>query len=621
MTEHFITLSTTEPNNNIGIVKLRHADVNSQAIVAQIVENGQPKNFEGLQPFFCLMVQEVTGQGVSEESIVSFDSSKGTLSYIVSDNALQMVGRNEAYFSFRKQEGGRWIEQFSTRTFHYIVEKSIYSQPFKDSNYWWTFKELNRIFNQYIEDGKKSWEEFVNQNKEIIESVDPGGVLLSRLGIFSSFRDWDYSILEKVKNEFEERGVNVKWFGAKGDGVTDDTLSIQSAIDTGFSVFLPPGKYNVKELKGFASGQIIQGISKVESWGGKNTQNITLLNGIGSADNYVIKNNVWGDGILPNAITVKNLSIEGSKKTNGILVGNSSTIEGVKIANCINGLSNIKVSNVMNCQINGCTNGVMSATDSKITNNFFYYNEVGINFDNSNDNSIVNNKIEWNGIGISLTKATFNLISNNIIDRNTTYGIYTSNTTHTTISGNQFERNLTNHLYLQGSLFNISTNSFFRKNSEDNQSGIVAPDVAIFTKSIANSSITSNLVDGKMFNKTGTDHFSNINCSANTINGINPDNIYISVPETTVVHGKDTKIIIPLPNYFDGALNNPYNVEILYQKILITTQNGNFTSNGGMIKSIYMYPSAIELTIFNGYSDDLKITGTINVRCAYPNLY
>ena len=76
MTEHFITLSTTEPNNNVGIVKLRHADVNSQAIVAQIVENGQPKNFEGLQPFFCLMAQEITGQGVSEESVVSFDAKK-----------------------------------------------------------------------------------------------------------------------------------------------------------------------------------------------------------------------------------------------------------------------------------------------------------------------------------------------------------------------------------------------------------------------------------------------------------------------------------------------------------------------------------------------------------------
>lgn len=181
MTEHYLTLSTTEPNNNIGIVKLRHADVNSQAIVAEIVENGQPKSFEGLQPFFCLMAQEITGQGVSEESVVSFDAKNGTLKYIASDNALQFVGRNEAYFSFRKQEGEQWIEQFSTRSFHYIVEKSIYSQPFKDSNYWWTFKELYRIFNQYIEDGKKSWEEFVEANREILESIDPGGVLLAKV--------------------------------------------------------------------------------------------------------------------------------------------------------------------------------------------------------------------------------------------------------------------------------------------------------------------------------------------------------------------------------------------------------------------------------------------------------
>ena len=197
MTEHFITLSTTEPNNNIGIVKLRHADVNSQAIVARIVENGQPKNFEGLQPFFCLMAQEVTGQGVSEESIVSFDASKGTLNYIASDNALQMVGRNEAYFSFRKQEGKQWVEQFSTRSFHYIVEKSIYSQPFKDSNYWWTFKELNRIFKQYIEDGRTSWEEFVEANREILKSIDPGGVLLAKV------IDFEKMVNEKVSAGFK----------------------------------------------------------------------------------------------------------------------------------------------------------------------------------------------------------------------------------------------------------------------------------------------------------------------------------------------------------------------------------------------------------------------------------
>jgi hypothetical protein len=184
MTEHFITLSTTEPNNNVGIVKLRHGDVNSQAIVAQIVENGQLKNFEGLQPFFCLLAQEVTGQGVSEEAVAVFNDKLGAVTYTASDNALQFVGRNEAYFSFRRQVGDQWVEQFSTRSFHYIVEKSIYSQPFKDSNYWWTFKELNRIFNQYIEDGKKSWEEFVEANREILGSIDPGGALLDKVVTF-----------------------------------------------------------------------------------------------------------------------------------------------------------------------------------------------------------------------------------------------------------------------------------------------------------------------------------------------------------------------------------------------------------------------------------------------------
>ncbi len=181
MTEHFITLSTTEPNNNIGIVKLRHADVNSQAIVAQIVENGQPKSFEGLATVLLFNGTRNHRSRCFRRKCCLFDAKNGTLNYIASDNALQMVGRNEAYFSFRKQEGSHWIEQFSTRTFHYIVEKSIYSQPFKDSNYWWTFKELYRIFNKYIEDGKNSWVQFVEANREILESIDPGGRLLAEV--------------------------------------------------------------------------------------------------------------------------------------------------------------------------------------------------------------------------------------------------------------------------------------------------------------------------------------------------------------------------------------------------------------------------------------------------------
>jgi hypothetical protein len=37
--------------------------------------------------------------------------------------------------------------------------------------------------------------------------------------------------------------VNVKWFGAKGDGITDDTVAIQSAIDLGVNTYISSGTY------------------------------------------------------------------------------------------------------------------------------------------------------------------------------------------------------------------------------------------------------------------------------------------------------------------------------------------------------------------------------------------
>lgn len=43
--------------------------------------------------------------------------------------------------------------------------------------------------------------------------------------------------------------VEVKWFGARGDGVTDDTRAIQNAINTGNSVHFARGVYRVGELQ------------------------------------------------------------------------------------------------------------------------------------------------------------------------------------------------------------------------------------------------------------------------------------------------------------------------------------------------------------------------------------
>ena len=42
--------------------------------------------------------------------------------------------------------------------------------------------------------------------------------------------------------------VNVKNFGAAGDGVTDDTAAIQAALDTGEVVCFPAGIYNANTI-------------------------------------------------------------------------------------------------------------------------------------------------------------------------------------------------------------------------------------------------------------------------------------------------------------------------------------------------------------------------------------
>jgi hypothetical protein len=40
--------------------------------------------------------------------------------------------------------------------------------------------------------------------------------------------------------------VDVKWFGAKGDGVADDTNSIQKTLNTAKTSYIPSGNYNIK---------------------------------------------------------------------------------------------------------------------------------------------------------------------------------------------------------------------------------------------------------------------------------------------------------------------------------------------------------------------------------------
>ena len=198
---HSITLSTSEPNNEVGNLKIRQGDEQTQTLVANITENGVPKPFTGLQPFFCAKLGQTAGLGIIEQKVTGpMNPANGTLEYIMQPEDWQQLGRQTAYFSFRKMVNDHeWTEQFSTRDFNYNVTKSAFSEGVKEtkkdgSTYIWTIEDMLRLFKEYMATGKIDWEnykndektiweKFVEDNREFLENADPGGkIILELLG-------------------------------------------------------------------------------------------------------------------------------------------------------------------------------------------------------------------------------------------------------------------------------------------------------------------------------------------------------------------------------------------------------------------------------------------------------
>ncbi|STE01595.1 BppU family phage baseplate upper protein [Enterococcus gallinarum] len=142
-----ITLNVSEPNNNIGLLKIRQADEETQTLVVQILEDAIPKSYEGLQVFFCARIGQTPGLGIIEQKLDKLemtDPKNGQLEYTFRPEDWQILGRQTGYFSFRKMtDDHTWVQQFSTRDFIYEVTKSIYSDGIKEvtkdgSTYVWT---------------------------------------------------------------------------------------------------------------------------------------------------------------------------------------------------------------------------------------------------------------------------------------------------------------------------------------------------------------------------------------------------------------------------------------------------------------------------------------------------
>ena len=143
MPKHKIILSTTEPNNNIPLIRIIQDDKNSQIFEAEIVEEGQLLNFDSKVVFFNAQIGPYKVRDKVET--VYYDSSR--VSYTLIDPFLQKVGEFEAWFSFADNEEPE-SDLFSTMRFNYRVLPGIRKNIW-EGNYFWDLQELVEYYKRY----------------------------------------------------------------------------------------------------------------------------------------------------------------------------------------------------------------------------------------------------------------------------------------------------------------------------------------------------------------------------------------------------------------------------------------------------------------------------------------
>ena len=160
--------------------------------------------------------------------------------------------------------------------------------------------------------------------------------------------------------------INVKFFGAVGDGVADDTAAIQAAINTGKSVYVPVGTYKVSSvLTMSATGQRIRGEGRLSVLTTSSaTAGILVVNAqFCDVDNLSFAASVTQTGgwfvdftTSANRSILRNFSMEGAIGGWRTIATATTTVRDGSILNCvagsgialrINGGFDITISNVI----------------------------------------------------------------------------------------------------------------------------------------------------------------------------------------------------------------------------------------------------------------------------------
>ena len=343
------------------------------------------------------------------------DSSRGIVSITLQKEHTSTIGLYKTYWSALDKDNNVTAQE---DIYYYCKDKNggasndsyVQEEKFDNESIINKFKETDAEIEGIKQD--LSHLHKVNVNAEVVDARGEYGSLGERLNVVDNDLTGVHLEMESINasldNMTNKNPLYAFDFGAKGDGITNDTLALQNAINRAISkkekLILNKGTYLVSQLV-INDSIFIDGNNVVIKSINNNTSSsiIQLLNK--GVKNSIIKN-INIDGNIENNTNV----IHGIELTSDVYHDTFSLLDNIEIYSCTgNGLHitgsyqkssirELKISNVNahNCNGNGLY--ANSFTDSFIYNCVFHSNgQNGVLLDTTGSIKITNIKCYFNG--------------------------------------------------------------------------------------------------------------------------------------------------------------------------------------------------------------------------------
>ena len=455
-------------------------------------------------------------------------------------------------------------------------------------------------------------------------------------------------ILQDMTNSVPESWINVKDFGAKGDGVTDDTQAITRALSVHKNVFIPEGTYIVSDIIYSYGSKIIKG-----------TQNTILK----ASDTAEFTNHNFITLFQQSNSIIENLKIDMNwKYATPLLISSSSNI---LIHNCefynvsYSGLLSVLNSNNIfifnnflhdqskfdsDPLIGGAAGGInVSSYGDQSSYNIFIENNIienvggnGITIYHNPNTSVFNENIIIRNNLISNTEnldgiqiyyfSQYVIIDSNIIENPDRAGIKIDSSQYCTVSNNIIKNcRLGIQLHARGHEYNnnmlVKNNQIYLNNTIDADIGFgitISGEPAL--NFLANTiDIIDNLIEG-----IGTKYFSGIDYGLITIGNAKNINIKHNTLKHTpscgiTVRGTIKECVIDSNTFNNCSYHESVNTANIY--FASTLDNTESIISNNFFSNFHKHHDAITRNVIEIHAQDVAVLNNVCADWTNPRLF